>query len=42
MHLVQGVAAVLYKSVLDQNGPNDHFGQHYLIPNRSLAQDGPF
>ena len=28
---------VLSESVLDQNGPNDHFGQNYLIPNRALA-----
>ena len=24
-----------------QNGPNDHFGQNDLIPNRILAFDGP-
>ena len=31
------MAAVLSESVLDQNGPNDHFGQNDLIPNRILA-----
>ena len=32
-----GMAVVLSESVLDQNGPNDHFGQNDLIPNRILA-----
>ena len=27
------MAAVLSESVLDQNGPNDHFAQNDLIPN---------
>ena len=31
------MAAVLSESVLDQNGPNDHFGQNDVIPNRILA-----
>ena len=31
------MAAVLSESVLDQNGPNDHFGQNDLTPNRILA-----
>ena len=31
------MAAVLSESVLDQNGPNDYFGQNDLIPNRLLA-----
>ena len=31
------MAAVLSESVLDQDGPNDHFGQNKLIPNRILA-----
>ena len=31
------MAAVLSESVLDQNGPNNHFGQNDLIPNRILA-----
>ena len=40
------MAAVLSGSVLDldQNGPNDHFGQNGLIPNWILAsrdQNGP-
>ena len=43
-----GMAAVLSERVLDQNGPNDHFGQNDLIPNWILAfrtkmdQNGPF
>ena len=32
-----GVAAILSETVLDQNGPNDHFGRNDLIPNRILA-----
>ena len=46
------MAAVLSESVLDQNGPNDHFGRNDLIPNWILAfarpkwtkivQNGPF
>ena len=31
------MAAVLSESVLDQFGPNDHFGQNYLISNWILA-----
>ena len=31
------MAAVLSESVLDQNGPNDHFGQNDLISHRILA-----
>ena len=31
------MAAVLSESVLDQNGPNDHFGQNDIVPNRILA-----
>ena len=31
------MAAVLSGSVLDQNGPNDHFGQTDLIPNWNFA-----
>ena len=31
------MAAVLSESVLDQNGPKDHFGQNDLIPNWILA-----
>ena len=40
------MAAVLSESVLDRNGPNNHFGQIYLIQNRILAfarpNFGPF
>ena len=44
------MAAVLSESVLDQNGPNDHFGQNDLIPNwilfsiwwTKMAHFGPF
>ena len=32
---------MLSESVLDQNGPNDHFGQNDLIPNRILAFTRP-
>ena len=31
------MAEVLSESVLDQNGPNDHFGKNYLIPNWIFA-----
>ena len=31
LHRTRGVAAVLSKSVLDQNGPDDHFGQTALF-----------
>ena len=31
------MAAVLSEHVLEQHGPNDHFGQNDLIPNRILA-----
>ena len=32
---------MLSESVLDQNGPNDYFGQSGLIPNRILAHARP-
>ena len=35
--LFRGMAAVLSESVLDQHCPNDHFGQHDLIPNWIFA-----
>ena len=32
---------MLSESVLEQNGPNDHFGQNALIPTWILAFAGP-
>ena len=35
------MAAVLSERVLDQNGPDDHFGQNDLIPNWIVAFTRP-